>query len=82
MIDPKEHLISVIDAYQAATGVPDKTISYRVFTDSKKLRALRGESSITSARLVSALQWLSDRWPEGACWPDGIERPSREGDAA
>ena len=76
MIDPKEHLLAVIDAYIEATGVPDTTISFRVFHDSKKIRVMRAGASITSARLVSSIQWLSDHWPSDAVWPPTVERPS------
>jgi hypothetical protein len=77
MIDPKEHLLAALDAYVAATGVADKTISYRVFNDSKKIGALRAGASITSGRLVEALQWLSDHWPDGITWPADVPRPER-----
>jgi hypothetical protein len=75
MFDPKGHLIAVIDAYAAATGERDTTISYRVFTDSKKVAALRGSASITTARYIVSMQWLSDHWPDGAVWPLSVDRP-------
>ena len=68
-------LMNLIDVYAAATGVADKTISYRVFRDSKKIRALRDGGDITTSRLDEALIWFSAHWPESAHWPDGIERP-------
>ena len=40
-------LMAVIDAYEAATGLPDSTVSSRVFSDGRKVGHLRGGSTIT-----------------------------------
>lgn len=68
-------LLAVADAYGAALGLPDKTISSRVFSDSKKLTALRNGADITTGRLATALQWFSDHWPDGVAWPSDVQRP-------
>ena len=70
-------LMNLIDAYGALTELPDVTISFRVFGDSKKIAALRGGGDITTSRLDHAVRWFSDKWPEGAEWPEGIDRPAR-----
>lgn len=69
------HLLAIADEYQRVTHVEDKTLSFWVFRDSKKLAALRGKSDITTGRLNAAIQYFSDNWPDGAVWPKGIVRP-------
>lgn len=72
------HLLELADEYQRAVPVEDKTLSFRVFGDSKKLTALRSDSDITTQRFNSAVQWFSANWPEGAVWPEEIARPHTE----
>lgn len=70
-----EHLITVADEYGRATQVEDKTVSSRVFQDSKKLTAIRGGADITVGRYNAALEWFSANWPEQAEWPHDVPRP-------
>lgn len=71
-------LMDLIDAYGAATGIPDVTISNRVFADSKKIAALRRGADITTKRRDNAVEWFSERWPDGTPWPAHIARPSHQ----
>ncbi|RUV08003.1 hypothetical protein EOA79_02465 [Mesorhizobium sp. M1A.F.Ca.IN.020.03.2.1] len=75
MIEIK-HLLAIVDAYRAATGVEDTTVSHRVFDDSKKIDAMRRGGDITLGRFNSAVLWFSENWPEGAEWPLAIARPA------
>ncbi len=70
------HLLALADEYQRIDPVEDKTLSSRVFDDSKKLTALRGDSDITVGRFNTAVQWFSDNWADGAKWPTHISRPN------
>ncbi|WP_244564372.1 hypothetical protein [Rhizobium sp. RU36D] len=70
-------LLLISEAYGRACGVEEKTVSGRVFGDSKKLAALRGGADLTTARFNDAIRWFSLNWPENATWPEGgIDRPS------
>lgn len=69
------HLIKVADAYGAAAQVEEKTVSSRVFQDSKKLGAIRAGSDITVGRYNAAIIWFDANWPEGAEWPQDVLRP-------
>lgn len=69
-------LITIAEHYQAALGIEAKTLSFRVFGDSKKLTALKAGADITTGRFNSVLLWFSANWPEGLDWPAGIERPA------
>lgn len=71
-------LLAIVDAYRAATGLEDKTVSSRVFDDSKKIAQMREGGDITVGRFNAALLWFSQNWPADAIWPEEIERPSIE----
>lgn len=74
--------MQIIDAYAAATCLSDKTISHRVFKDTKKVNALRQGGDITTSRLDEAVVWFSANWPIGVEWPEGIDRPARQTDGS
>lgn len=71
-----DHLITVADEYGRVAQVEEKTVSSRVFQDSKKLAAIRGGSDITVGRYNAALAWFSVNWPQGADWPHDVPRPT------
>ncbi|SNT76439.1 hypothetical protein SAMN05444959_1205 [Paracoccus seriniphilus] len=58
-------LIKRADAYKRAAGISeDKTVSYRVFGDGKKLSAMRAGADITTRRFNAAMEWFDRNWPE------------------
>lgn len=68
-----ENLLAVADAYKRASGVEfDRTVSHRVFGDSKKLSALRSGSDITIKRYNAALVWFAANWPDGKKKPPAL----------
>jgi len=69
------HILTLADAYKNALGLEDKTVSSRLFDDSKKLTAIRSGSDLTVSRFNSAICWFDQNWPDGAEWPDHIQRP-------
>lgn len=74
MIDTN-HLLEVAAAYAKASNIEEKTVSARVFQDSKRLTAIRGGADITVGRFNSAMEWFAGHWPEGAVWPQHVQRP-------
>lgn len=72
-------LLSVIDAFAAARGWKDATISSNVFNDGKKVAQLRAGGTITLSRLNDAFNYLDKNWPEGATWPANVSRPNDGG---
>lgn len=68
-------LLSLANTYEAATGIGRTTLSWRVFSDTKKLQSLHDGKDIQTKRLESAIAWFSANWPEGADWPESISRP-------
>lgn len=70
------NLKAVAIVYCDADGVPPKTLSWRIFNDGKKLDAiLADKADLMTAGHEKAMAWLSTNWPEGAEWPENIERP-------
>lgn len=89
MTDAIRRLLAVIDAFLDGAGrdseppLQEKTLSFRLFGDSKTIGLLRDGSDMTTKRLENALEWMSDRWPAAAVWPAHVERPCHErGEAA
>jgi hypothetical protein len=75
-------LLALADEYRRVVDVDDTTVSWRLFGDSKKLKAIRDGADIQVTRWEKAVQWLSDNWPEGAVWPAEVARPISHGAAA
>lgn len=69
-------LLSVAEIYREATGLKAVTLSWQLFGDSKKLERLEQGFDIQVTRYERAMQWLSDRWPDGVAWPADVPRPA------
>lgn len=82
MIRGIDQLFEVVDAYRAATGVSDKTVSSRVLNDSGRIALLREGGDIGVRKVERALQWFSDNWPPATPWPADVPRPSARAGAA
>lgn len=66
-------LLRLCDLFRTMTGVAEeKTLSYRMLGDSKRLGQLRESGEITVGRFNGAMEWLAGRWPEGADFPDEL----------
>jgi hypothetical protein len=64
-------LIEIADAFRrTADGMPESTLSYRIFGDTKRLGALRDGREITVGRYNHALDWFD------AHWPADVDRPA------
>jgi hypothetical protein len=72
-----EQLLAVAARYMSARKLSAGRVSFLMFADGKVLPELRdGRRDITTRRLESGLQWLSNNWPEGAEWPEDVRRPT------
>ena len=79
---PTDPFLSVVDAYVAATGLSDRTVSRKVFVDNGKIIAMRNGAGITWARREAALAWFSANWPDNADWPSDVVRPDASAEVA
>ena len=71
----KQQLLAVSAAYCGAVNRSESRISTLVFGNGNRLRSLREGADMRSGNVEDALQWFSDRWPEGVAWPCGVPRP-------
>ena len=72
-----DHFLLLIDPFCEARGIAPSTLSFHLFRDGKRIKAMREKrSDVGSRRLMEAFQWLSDRWPESAEWPADVPRPA------
>lgn len=66
-------LVQLADSYKLASNISrDTTVSNRVFSDTKKLGALRSGSDITLGRFNDAVAWFRTNWPEGSEFPEHL----------
>lgn len=68
----KDDLLETADLFRSLTGVEEVTLSYRMFGDTKKLRALRGDAGITLDRFNAAMAWFATNWPDDADRPERL----------
>lgn len=69
------HLLALADEFERVERIEGKTLSFRVFGDSKKLAALRDGADITVGRFNAALAWFDKNWPADAVWPEAVNKP-------
>ena len=73
----KDHLLRMAQVYGEALGLPQTTVSWRLFEDTNKLANLEAGRDLYLGRYERALQFLSDTWPSGLDWPADVPRPER-----
>jgi len=59
------HLLDLVDAFIEATNVNERTLSFRIFGDNRKLGALREGADITTGRYNAAVLWIAMHAPVG-----------------
>lgn len=70
-------ILRLSEAYCAAAGVAEATLSTKVLGAGGRLAQIRaGGSDVGVKRCHLAIEWFSANWPEGAAWPDAVERPA------
>lgn len=71
-----DSLIRLARLYGDAQGIETKTVSWRLFNDSKKLAAIQAGADLSVRRLDHAMNYLSANWPATVQWPADITRPA------
>lgn len=74
-----DQFLQLVDAYSAATGLAQSTISTRLFNDGKRLEMLRDGRDVGIRKVAEAVQLISDTWPAESPWPTEIARPQPVG---
>lgn len=79
----RDQLLAVATTYAELQGHKSvKRVSTLLFNEGKKLDLLAEGKDLSTGNFERAMQWLSDNWPEGAVWPEGIARPAKNEAAA
>lgn len=81
----REKLLAASDAYCQATSLSVSRLSTIMLGGGHRLSGVAAGKDINTKTYESAMQWLSDNWPDDAGWPEGVERPaptSADGEAA
>ena len=71
-----DQLLTVARAYSAAREVSMARISTLIFNDGKKFDLLERGKDLGTKTHEKAMQWFSDRWPDGTDWPADVVRPA------
>lgn len=75
MLTDLDRLLRVFDAYCAATGRAEATVSTRFLGGGGRISSLR-ETGDMGARLIArTLQDFAAHWPPGAAWPAEVPLP-------
>jgi hypothetical protein len=72
----REQIVAVADRYAELSEIGRKRVSFILLNRGSKLDHIAGGADLNTATFERSMQWLSDHWPDGADWPDGIVRPA------
>jgi hypothetical protein len=72
----RDQLISVSDAFCAASGMSRARLSTLMMKGGARLDAIAEGGDLTTRSFEAAMAWLSANWPQSAVWPEGVERPA------
>jgi hypothetical protein len=71
----RAHLLSLNQAFAAASGRAESTVAQVAAGDWRFFAHLRAGKGFRVGTYDRVVIWFSENWPEGAIWPEGIERP-------
>lgn len=70
-------LFLLVETYCAHAGIAEATLSSQLFSDGKRLKALRGGADMGVRRMDKAIDWLNENWPDGCAWPENVARAAK-----
>lgn len=76
----RSNIARLFDAYCTATGASPSAVSVAVSNDNKFVKTFR-ERDMRVGTYDLVVSRFSAIWPEGAAWPDGVDRPAPAVDA-
>lgn len=82
MMTLRDQLIAVADTYCLARRLSRSRVSTIVFSAGLTLDRIAAGRDLSTGSFERAMRWFSDNWPEGAVWPDHVERPAASTEAA
>jgi hypothetical protein len=78
----KSNLKAVFSAFSDGSPLSAATVWSRAARDARFMERLEAGGGFTVKSYDRAIAWFSENWPEGAIWPEGIERPAHSSEAA
>lgn len=76
MANLRDQLLTVSDAFALHRGISRARVSTIVFNAGHVLERIASGRDLSTGNYERSMRWFSENWPEGARWPDGIERPA------
>jgi hypothetical protein len=77
-MEPKQHILALMNALAAHHGVTHFAISMRAFGKGDFFKNLmRPGADCRTRTAVRLLQWFTDNWPDDLEWPSDIPRPPK-----
>lgn len=70
------NLLTVCDAYTAATGLVPSTVSKRFLGSGLRIAKIRAGGDMGSLTIARAIRAFDAAWPADAPWPAAVPRPS------
>lgn len=73
----RAHLLACAEGYAAARKIGLPTIGRLAAGDWRFFDRLNDdEKTFTAKKYDDVIAWFSDNWPEGAAWPESVQRPA------
>jgi hypothetical protein len=74
----RTHLLDLARIFTDATKVSAATIGKRALNDNTVLaRMAAGDMGFNIRTYDRLVGWFAENWPDGADWPENVERPAR-----
>lgn len=73
----KDGLAALGAEFSRVTGRKVSGVWASAAKDARFMERLESGQTFTMKTFDRAVQWFSDNWPDGACWPECVKRPAR-----
>jgi hypothetical protein len=74
----REALISTVHGFVAGSRMGQRRLSTILFGSGARFDQICAGSDVSTGTYERVMRWLSDNWPEGAEWPQDVERPASQ----
>lgn len=71
----RDQLTHTTDRYCELTGMSRSRLSTIILSGGTRIQRIAEGGDVSTGTFERAMQWLSDNWPDGGRWPDGVPRP-------
>lgn len=81
-MDYRQQLLMLAEIMCKERGLSEARIANLAGCDSRFFTRIRSGGGCHVDTMLRVVKFFSDNWPSGLSWPDGIERPTENGEAA